>query len=66
MTTIDLRDGAPDLGEEPRYSITRSRSGRQRQAINFLVHALFVIAFVSIVVPLALVIGYVVTRGMKV
>jgi phosphate transport system permease protein len=30
------------------------------------VHGLFVLAFVSIVVPLALVIGYVVTRGMKV
>ena len=66
MTTIDLRDGASDLGEEPRFSITRSRSGRQRQAINFLVHGLFVLAFVLIVVPLTLVIGYVVTRGMKV
>ena len=66
MTTIDLRDGPPDLSGESRYSINRSMASRQRHAINYAFRALFVLAFVSILVPLALVIGYVVTRGMRV
>ena len=50
----------------PRPSLTRSSASRRRQATNLLAHLLIVGAFVVTLIPLALIIGYVVVRGMKV
>ena len=50
----------------PRPSLTRSSASRRRQATNLLAHLLIVGAFVVTLIPLALIIGYVVVRGMEV
>ncbi|MFM7271291.1 MAG: phosphate ABC transporter permease PstA [Actinomycetes bacterium] len=49
-----------------RPSLTRSSASGRRRAANAVAHACIVLAFVVTVIPLALVVGYVVARGMEV
>ena len=49
-----------------RPSLKRSSASRRRHAANHLALALMVIAFIVTVIPLGLILGYVVVRGMKV
>ena len=49
-----------------RPSLTRSSASRRRHAANHLALALMVVAFIVTVIPLALILGYVVVRGMRV
>lgn len=50
----------------PRPSLARSSASRRRHAANHLATALLVGAFIITVIPLALILGYVVSRGMRV
>lgn len=50
----------------PRPSLARSSASRRRHAANHLATALLIGAFIITVIPLALILGYVVSRGMKV
>ncbi|MFM7616595.1 MAG: phosphate ABC transporter permease PstA [Actinomycetes bacterium] len=50
----------------PRPSLTRSSASRRRHAANILAQVLIVLAFVVTVIPLGLILGYVVVRGMRV
>jgi phosphate transport system permease protein len=50
----------------PRPSLTRSSASGRRRAANAVAHVCIVLAFVVTVIPLALVVGYVVVRGMQV
>ena len=50
----------------PRTSLSRSSASRRRHAANHLATALLIGAFIITVIPLALILGYVVSRGMKV
>lgn len=49
-----------------RSSLTRSSASRRRHAANHLALALMVVAFIVTVIPLGLILGYVVVRGMRV
>ena len=50
----------------PRPSLTRSSASGRRRAANAVAHLCIVLAFVVTVIPLALVVGYVVARGMQI
>ena len=50
----------------PRPSLTRSSASGRRRAANAVAHVCIVLAFVVTVIPLALVVGYVVVRGMQI
>ena len=50
----------------PRPSLTRSSASGRRRAANAVAHLCIVLAFVVTVIPLALVVGYVVVRGMQI